>query len=159
MAKDRRRWAEMIIGAQLPVVNLLPLLEQDEKTANRTLMLISELGMQDPKFLQQAMPELLKVSADSRYPGLYEYMVKYWYYAGVPEEQEGDALDRAFEVLLRPEVKIHVKTPAFHVARKLVNKYPELRMEFISILEDQLGKVSGAFDHRSIQYITAHKKV
>jgi len=158
MSKERKQWAKEIVDNDFPLTEFFELFEADERTRNRFQMLVSDIAIYDKDYMQRYMPELLSRSKQKSKSNIRRYMAKWWYYVGVPEEQEGEALDILFEVLLNPEEQIHVKTPAFHATRILVRKYPELEAEFIQVLEDQLGKISAAFDHRSIKYIEKARK-
>ena len=79
--------------------------------------------------------------------------VTYWSLCGIPEEQEGIALDGIFQRLVSPDVKVHSKSQIVPLLFKLSQKYPEIKPELISCLEDQLDKNSKAFKTKVLKYL------
>lgn len=144
--QDRQRWAQFIAEKRIDIHQLLPTLDLGQKTGTRFLWLLSDIGMVDPELLRSYLPELLARSKSKSTIPLNNAMARYWLIAGVPEGQEGEAIDLCFDMLQQPTLNVSLKYNALRVLAQLTDSYPELKDEFKQTLEDQLGKHTRTFD-------------
>jgi hypothetical protein len=61
------------------------------------------------------------------------------------EDEEGILIDQCFKWILSPDEKVVIKIYGLDIIYEFTNKYPELKTELISSIEDQLPKNSIAF--------------
>jgi len=144
----RKLWANTIVDENIPLTTLASLLSSDPKTARHFRILVSEVGIQQPEFLFQQLPELFK-EMEEKYPEHLFAFASWWHYCGVPEENEAKVIDYLFKWFLSAEIKPYIKTRALWVLVELSKKYPELKQELKLCLADQMDKYSKEFQKRA----------
>jgi hypothetical protein len=143
----RKIWVTKIIDENIPVKELIGLLNCEKKTANRFLWLLSEIGLVNQNKLLMELPFLL--DAFEHFNPLYKTsLASYWLIAGVPQENEGKAIDILFQFLLSANTNVTIKARSMLVLFKLTIKYPELKNELTLCLKDQMDKYSFDFKKR-----------
>jgi hypothetical protein len=85
------------------------LLGEDQKLATRFCWLLSDLGTLNPKILQSQLPFLLDY-CKSNYPQYKTAFASFWYWVGVPKENEGEAIHFLFDFLLDRNSNITLKS-------------------------------------------------
>lgn len=147
----RKEWVDEIVRCNYMLSDLVELLSSDNKTTNRFLWMISEIGLAHPEFLYQQLPALLK--AFEPYEFIYrQAFASYWLYVGVPEENEAEAIDFLLLIIKDRQVSATIKQRAAKVLGQLAKKYPELNSEIKATLLPLLEDGSSAF-RKSIQNI------
>jgi hypothetical protein len=73
--------------------------------------------------------------------------------AGVPAENDSEAIDLLFKWLLSKETNVTIKSRSLHVLFKLSKKYPEIKNELKFCIEDQMDKYSNDFRKKSIKIL------
>lgn len=139
--------ANALVQADVNLIELFPLLKADKKTAHHFLWLISDIGLLDKTYLFGYLPELLQYikTCNQTY---HASMSNWWRIAGVPEENEGEAIDLMFQWVLSIEVNPTIKMRAFEVLARLCKKYPDIRNELVLCLREQEGKYTVDFKKR-----------
>lgn len=150
--EDRKIWATRIVEQDLDLSDFFSLLKCDYKIASRFLWLLGRIGMEHPEKLLTALPSLLKFS-DQIAPKYKTSFANYWLLSGVPQENEGQAIDLLFKWLLAPDTNVTIKSRSASVLLRLIKKYPELRNELKLCLEDQMDKYSKEFKRKSTKII------
>lgn len=146
---QRKIWAAKIIDG-IDIKHLAGLLELDRKTATRFLWLLGRVGMTDPKTLYDELPFLLR--ACNRLNPVYKTsFANFWLLAGVPPENEGEAIDLSFKWLLSNDTNVTIKSRSLSVLLKLTKKYPELRNELRLCLEDQMDRHTDTFKKKVVK--------
>ncbi|MCF8238610.1 MAG: hypothetical protein K9I85_10670 [Saprospiraceae bacterium] len=158
MAVDRKAYAQEIVQQGIPLQELFPLLESPYTTRSRFIWLLSDIGDADPARLRSVLPDLLAVSQKVQYTPLDQAFARLWFIAGVPPVQEGLAIDRMFDLLRAYTVNVSIKYNALRVLEKLMETWPDLTVEFILALEDQLGKHTDNFDNVIRKTIQTYRK-
>lgn len=143
---ERSAWAQTIIQNDFDVKRLLPLATQENRLASRFLWLLSDIAEVDHQRLLNVLPELLgmrkeMVDVDSR-----RSFARYWHLYGLPEENEGEAIDLLFNWLIASDTNVSTKRHAVYILLRLVGKYPELKIELKTCLESELGKHTATFE-------------
>lgn len=139
--------AKEILQNNTDLRTLFPLLQADKKTAHHFLWLISDIGLLDKTYLHGYLPELLQFmkTCNQTYQAS---MSNWWRIAGVPEENEGEAIDLLFQWVLSNEVTPTIKMRAFEVLVRLCKKYPDIKQELKICLEEQRGRYTVDFGKR-----------
>ncbi len=147
-AADRTTWASQIVEEEISLRELSDLLQCKREVATRFLWLLSDVGDVDSAYLLKELPFLFELSSTIQHLNIRPAFAKYWLLAGVPPENEGEAMDLLFGWLLSSETKVTLKSNAIFALLRLIQKYPELKQELKLSLEEQLGKYSLNFDKR-----------
>lgn len=143
----RKNWAQKIIKDDVDIEFLSNLLLEDNKTANRFLWLLSDVGISSPLKLKKNLPflyEFMKVNT----PDFLSAFASYFLYVGVPEEMEGIAMNLMFQLLNSKEINQTLKARASLVLFELSKKFPEIKNELIISLENQQDKYTNGFSKR-----------
>ncbi len=147
--EQRQTWARFIIEQDVDLKDLVGLLNAEKKVATRFLWMLSGIGIIDREKLFEALPYLLKTVEKMNNPLYLTSFANYWLIAGVPEEDEGKAIDLSFEWLLSADTNITIKSRALLVLFKLTKKYPEIKNELRLCLLEQMDKYSKDFHKRA----------
>lgn len=145
--EQRKMWASTIIEKKIHLKDLDELLKGEKEVATRLLWTISDIGILSPTTLLTELPYLLNVckSLEQDYT---TSLASFWLYAGVPVENEGEAIDLLFQFLVAPNTNVTLKSRSMLVLFKLTKKYPELKDELRLCLHEQLNKYTKSFDKR-----------
>ena len=157
-SEDQRKvWAATIIENDINLTDLSNLLKCEQKVATRFLWLISRIGLYKPNKLFIELPFLLDFCGQLN-PIYKTSFANFWLIAGLPEENEGEAIDLSFKWLLSTHTNVTIKSRAVFVLLKLTKKYPELKNELKLCLEDQMDKHSNDFKNRVIKVLNTLEK-
>ena len=154
-AAQRKAWATSILENQIDLHELLSLLGEDRPVATRFLWLLSGVGEQAPEKLLQLLPLLLRRRAELNHLSIEHSLARYWLIAGVPEENEGEAIDLLFSWLSSSQLNDFVKSNSMLVLHRLCDKYPDLQNELRICLEDQLERTGVAFQKTARKILQA----
>ncbi len=146
-AEQRRKWSATIIEKDIDVKDLAPLLKGEQQVATRFLWLLSELGTIHPNKLLVELPFLLEF-CEQLNPVYKTSFASFWHITGVPEANEGQAIDLLFQLLLSTDTNVTIKSRSIWVLVKLLKKYPELKEELVLCLNDQMDKYSKDYKKR-----------
>ncbi len=147
-ATTRRNLTKQIIENQYAIETLSVCLKKDLRVASRFSWLLSDLGEYNKAYLRNALPFLWKKSEEITHTSFKRSFVKYWLVAGIPEEQEGHALDLSFQLLNDDELKVGVKSWALSLLFQLTKKHPEIIPELRTCMEHQMNRNTNAFKHK-----------
>ncbi len=147
--KDRKELAKIIATEHYNIERLSDLLFEKPKIASRFIWLLSDFGEVSPSELHKALPFLLKRCLTLKTIDYKISFANYWLIAGIPEENEAQAIDLLFSWLQDPKVNVTTKSRALFVLVKLTDKYPDLKYELRLCLEDQLEKNTKSFKTRA----------
>ena len=125
---QRKIWATTIIEQGISIKELSKLLECEPKVATRFLWLIARIGMSNPNKLFIELPFLLKF-CNKVNPIYITSFANLWLIAGIPEVNEGEAIDLSFNWLLSADTNVTIKSRSIFVLFNLTKKYPELKNE------------------------------
>lgn len=151
-AEQRKIWAFIIIENDVDLKALSELLQDEPKIATRFLWLLSELGALNPNKLLVVLPFLWKQCANLN-PNYKTSFANFWLIAGVPHENEGEAIDLLFKLLLSNDTNVTIKARSFMVLYQLTQKYPELKNELQLCLQDQMDRYTNSFKKRATKIL------
>lgn len=154
--EQRQIWASIIIDRDIDLKDLSSLLFCEKKVATRFLWMLSGIGIMKSVKLFEALPFLLELSGKLD-PVYQTAFANYWLIAGVPPENEGQAIDLSFQWLMDANVTVTIKSRALFVLFKLTEKHPELKNELALCLEDQMDKHSKDFRKRALKVLNELK--
>lgn len=146
---DRKAWAAKIIAADIPLKNLFILLQGSQPVARRFSWLLTEIGEADPNRLFQQLPYLLELSDQIHQFDFRASFATYWRVAGIPPENEAQAIDWLFGWIYSAKTNVTTKSRALFVLFDLTKKYPDLKNELKLYLEDHQAKNSEDFRKRA----------
>lgn len=142
---QRREWAKSIVTNRIQLSELMPLMLRDDKTAMRFTWLLSDVAEVDPKTLYHFLVEFFNYPGRNTFFDSTTAFARYWYICGVPPEHDGQAVELCFQWLNQPGAKVSLKLPAMKVLVRLTQKYPELKNELVTSMEEQLEGNTPAF--------------
>lgn len=144
---QRKIWVTTIVENKVDIQELSNLLKGDRKIATRFLWLLSEIGLFNPNTLFAELPFLWEVCRALN-PVYKTSFASFWLIAGLPPQNESEAIDVLFHWVLSPAINVTIKSRAIMVLLKLTQKYPELKNELKLCIEDQQDKYSKDFAKR-----------
>jgi len=139
--RQRKNWVIEIIRNDIAIKDLTALLDNDERTAQCFLWMLSDIGIQAPEKLFKELPLLLDHCMNLN-DNLKTSFASFWLYTGVPIENEGIAIDLMFNWLSSHNTGVTVKTRSLMVLLTLTKKHPELTNELKFHVKDLSGKFS-----------------
>jgi hypothetical protein len=102
--------------------------------------------------------ELLTRLPGIKHDAIKRHMMKILTYQEIPEEYLGNLIDLCFQWLEQNDLPVAVKVHSMQVIYNTIHKYPELREEFIAVLEEQMPRNSVGFKSRATRLIRALEK-
>jgi hypothetical protein len=144
--ENRKKWAEYIINAKLPLLELAALLDAEKRAATRFSWLIGDICELEPKVVFPAITHFWSKRYEVDITNFNRSLAKMFWLCGIPEEIEGEAVSEMFEWLLDPEAIVSIKNYSLLALGNLTDTYPELKQELRMVIEDQLQKNSVAFE-------------
>ena len=154
-ATQRSQWASTIVEQQLDIPALATLLHAPQPIATRFCWLLSELGELSPNTLHKALPYLLNLSNTITHINIKPAFANYWRIAGVPEQNEAQAIHLLFGWLQAPSTSVTIKGRAMLVLQTLCSKHPDLRGELLQTLQQQQHLHSPNFAKRVAKVLQA----
>jgi hypothetical protein len=152
--EKRRMWAAAIVANDIGLKELSNLLDCEQRIATRFLWLLTEIGQLSPNRLFSELPYLFDL-CHTRTRVYKQSLATFWLVAGVPPENEGNAVDLLFEMLLSNDTNVTIKSRAAVVLFRLTEKYPELKNELRLCLTDQMDRHSNDFKKRATKIVIA----
>jgi len=147
--EQRKAWALIISEKQFSLKPFSKLLECKPAVPSRFLWLLSDVGNCDSKLLYNFLPYLLELRKDLGHIKTEASFANLWLIAGVPEENEAQAIDLLFNWLQSSDTNVTTKSRSLFVLFNLANKYPDLKQELKLSLIDQMDKYSSSFQKRA----------
>lgn len=144
-AAERLKWAANITARERPLEEMLPLLNEKE-TAIPFLWLISDIATTDPGIVKSWIPVLFEVTSHLPYPKRAHSLARYCLLCGIPDANEGEAVDQLFKWALDPDTTKMTKRSSLEALKNHVVVRPELKEELIASLEQLGGKYSDTFE-------------
>ena len=154
---DRASWAKFIVEEDIDIQGLFPLLNLDGKIALRFQWLLSDIGLCLPERLLNVLPDLLEFGKTIRDFDFQFSFATYWSIAGIPEENEAEAVELLISLLQSSKTNVTIKSRALKAILPLTEKYPDLKSELIPVLESQLHQYSGELDRRIMKALKTLK--
>ena len=145
---DRIKWANELIGQEIELNSLSDLYLCDYKIASRYLWFLSKVGELDSKKLLHYLPALMELRKNKIHKNTEASFANFWLIAGVPKENESEAIDLLFDWINSPKVNVTGKARSMQALYQLTYKYPELKKELQICLEFQADKYSSNYQEK-----------
>ncbi|RMF02128.1 MAG: hypothetical protein D6772_03870 [Bacteroidetes bacterium] len=141
VGSDARRFAEV----------LQIFLGEDYRLVQRSAWVVGEIGLKQPELLAPHTTALLRALRAPLHPAVQRNGLRLIAESGLrlPEEEEGQLVDLAFELLAAPRVPVAIRVHAMQVLANLCEPYPELVIELQPYLEDALKSSSAGMRSRA----------
>ena len=154
--QQRIAWAEIIVQHDLSLQDLAALLKSGPRVATRFLWLLSDVGIQSPEKLLRELPELFRLSPTLP-PTQKCAFASLWNIAGVPKQNEAEAIELLFQWFMSPEINVTMKSRSLWVLARLTQKYPDLKNELALCIKDQMSRYTREFEKRAAKILTELK--
>ena len=105
-AKWRKAMANQMIEADLQLIQLMPLFQSDEKTAQRFMWFIGDLSELAPELIKPCLPLLFEMRDDMPFPGMHRSLAKWFLKTDVPEEIQSEVVEEVLGWLESPSESI-----------------------------------------------------
>lgn len=125
---QRDGWAKCIVEEQHSIRELSVLLKEQSKISYRMSWLLADIGLYSKDYFFQELPFLFAMRKEVTFFDFEEHFSSYWYYFGIPEENESEAMDLLVHFLSN-DYKVSTHSRALSALLDLVEKYPELGPE------------------------------
>jgi hypothetical protein len=135
--EQRDIWARRIIGEQIAITELIPLLELDRKIALRTLWLFSQVAFINPDYLRPELWTIYQSYVTNKIDGGEVSISNQWLICGIPVEFESESIDQLFAWITASSVNKTTKLRAKKALEKVSLKYPEMDREIQLYLNTQ----------------------
>ncbi len=143
VAEDRNRFHELwnlMLPEQYPI-------------SPRAAWVIESLCENKPHLVKPYMDQLLNALPGINHHGIKRHMMKILTFQEIPEEHLGNLIDTCFRWIQDAEIPVAVKVHSMQIIYNAIQQYPELKEEFIAVLEDQVPRNSPGFKSRARRLI------
>src|SRR5688572_27994657 len=124
-------------------------LKDEYRVVQRAAWPLSYAVMAHPEFIKKHFSKLLK-NLDK--PGIHNSVkrntVRLMQYIQIPEKFQGQVMNICFDYISSPDEAVAVKAFALTILENLSKKYPEIKSELKTIIEDRWDYESAAFRAR-----------
>ncbi|MFT3910766.1 MAG: hypothetical protein QM737_15215 [Ferruginibacter sp.] len=147
--KNCRAWANFIVKNKIAITDLHPLIHAEHPVAMRFSWLLGGICESNPKLVYPSIIYFFSNRDKIEILNFNRSLAKMFCYCGVPDEIEGEAMDNMFKWLSDPKSIVSTKNFAMSALYNFTIKYPELKNELRTIIEEQLDKNSLSFQKQA----------
>lgn len=133
--EQRAAWVQRIVTENMDLGDFTDLLMVDPPVSTRFSWMLSELGVVAPEKLRPHLSHLFAQREQVKAEEFAYKFGKYWLLAGIPEQDEGLAVDLLLNWLGDPVVKIYHKHYILKSLMHICELYPGLREEVRLVIE------------------------
>lgn len=108
---------------------------------------------QAPEMLNPYLKKMIKNLKQPVHDAVKRNTVRILQFVKIPTALEGEAVDVCFTLMADPKEAIAIKVFAMTVIFNLLPKYPELKNEFVVLIEDELPYASAAYKSRATKFL------
>lgn len=152
-SNQRLQWVHEMVNCNLEVDQLYPILKKDDKASMRCLWLIGDIADNYPEVLFPHLHDLYNCCSALETMEISASFSKFWHLCGIPKEDEVKALNLLFKWLDDSKSNVTTKSRVLFALEKMSITYPDIKTEFISIIENQLDKNSKDFRKRAVKIL------
>jgi hypothetical protein len=146
MMEQRKAWAKQIVNEGIEIKKLADIfLFSNNSSAMQFSWLLSDIGIYNAKALYSILSYLFEKREQTNVKDFRYQFVKYWSIAGIPKENEGEAINLLFRWLNDSSTSVSIKTHSALNLYKLSENYPDIKNELKTCIENQLDKTSISF--------------
>ena len=144
----RKHWASVIVDQQVPLISLLPLLDEDIKIAQRFMWTIGDVCELDSSVVAQCMPILFDLRNEMPFPGMDRSVAKWLWLTDVPESVEPDATEQLLQWMRDKHAAIACKSYSAKALYELVKDGRLEKSEFAAVLKSESRHKNKAYAYR-----------
>ena len=144
----RKHWASVIVDQQVPLISLLPLLDEDTKVAQRFMWTIGDVCELNPSVVSQCMPILFDLRNELPFPGMDRSVAKWLWLTRVPESVEQQAIKQLLEWMDDDDVAVACKSYSAKALFELVKDGRLKKAKFESVLKSACRHNNKAYAYR-----------
>ena len=108
-----------------------------------------------PDLIKPYLDQLLVILPEIQHNAIKRHMMKILTFQEIPEKYLGKIIDLCFEWIQENDMPVAVKVHSMQVIFNTMLKFPELKDEFVAVLEDQMPKNSVGFKSRATRLIAS----
>jgi hypothetical protein len=149
-----------VITSETHFSTLLQLaLQEKDPLAWRAGWVLDGSDEQKPGLAKSYISEIVKALPDLKSKGSLRSLLRLLSRHDIPEEEQGMLIDLCFSYLVSERYPLAVKAHAMMIIYNHVLLYPELKDEFITVLEDHMENNSVGFKSRARNLIKQMEKL
>ncbi len=125
----------------------------------RAAWMMDHLAEVEPALPEKYISEFWQQMAEDHPDGVKRSILRMLCRYEIPEEEQGMATDLILDWLVKDSVPVAIQAYSMEIMLKIARYHPELKDEFITILEDQIPYKTGGFLARARHIIKALNKL
>jgi hypothetical protein len=146
---NRKYWAAYIVNNHIDLISIISLIEAEHPVAMRFSWVLGDLCETAPAVVYPSIAYLFNKREQIKIPNFNRSLAKLFYYCGVPNEIEGEAINELFKWLQNTKSNVSTKSYAMLALHQLTQLYPELQHELKAAIESQLNLNTPSFDKQA----------
>ncbi len=153
--KNCSRIVKWIGNNQQRFDELFRLFMKDEpQVIQRAAWALSYAVIAHPELIQKHFSKLLKnLSKKGLHDAVKRNTVRLMQDIDIPEKFHGDVMNRCFKYIISPDEKPAIKAFSLTILQNLSGKYPEIKLELKTIIEDRWDYETAAFRSRGMKIL------
>ncbi len=124
------------------------LLENKEPYSSRAAWVIDVICEKNIQSAKAYIPMMIRLLPKCSHNGTRRHILRILEKSNIPEDISGELIDYCFQAITDTRVPVAIKVFSMQIIANYTKKYPELKFELRSIIEDQWDKNSAGFKSR-----------
>ena len=152
---ERGFLAQTIAEQQLPMDDVLEILEMEQPQSMRFSWMLGHICQFDPSYAQPFLRYCFPRRNELKITGFDRTIARLCMFCerALPPELEGEIVSQLFEWLADPKAAVATKHYSVSALGYACANYPELRPELEEVIADQIKICSRAFKHRAMRVL------
>jgi hypothetical protein len=150
-SRYREQLATQILADGIPLQELIDLLLEEHPVSTRFSWLLGDISTQSPDKSKEILQACFGILPQVRIKNFDRTLAKQAMICGpdLPENLEGEIVHKLFDWLIDPTTSVSTKNHCLFALENLCKKYPELKAELITCINDQKVLYSKDFQRRA----------
>lgn len=119
----------------------------------RAAWVIESICLKHPFLIKPYLDELCYALPRIKNHGIKRHMMKILTFQEIPEKHLGNLIDLSFRWLQDADIPVAVKVHSMQIIYNTIRQYPELKDEFVAVMEEQIPRNSPGFRSRARRLI------
>ena len=125
------------------------ILKEEDPLPMRASWVVEGITSNYPELILPYMKPLIKNLRKFTHPGTLRNLLKTFSRMNIDEKYHGELVDVCFEWLAKDDKPVAVKVFSMQIIANIIHIYPELKNEFLEILDEQIPRNTAGFKSRA----------
>ncbi len=130
------------------------LLENKEPYSSRAAWVIDVICEKNAQLAKAYIQRMIRLLPNCRHNGTRRHILRILEKSDIPEVISGELIDYCFQAITDARVPVAIKVFSMQIIANYTKKYPELKFELRTVIEDQWDKNSAGFKSRGRKILT-----